>query len=89
MVRQAGTPNEDNESRFDGYPRSGDALSDTSTLSGIKPVRHFHVFVETRRGNGRARRPAAYERCMTRPQRAESAMMRPLDGSGSVDTARQ
>jgi hypothetical protein len=23
MVRQAGTPNEDNESRFGGYPRGG------------------------------------------------------------------
>ena len=34
MVRQAGTPNEDNESTFGGYPRGGDALSDTSTCPG-------------------------------------------------------
>jgi hypothetical protein len=25
MVRQAGTPNDDNESTFGGYPRDGDA----------------------------------------------------------------
>jgi hypothetical protein len=37
MVRQAGTPNEDNESTFGGYPRGGDALSDTSTCQGSNP----------------------------------------------------
>jgi hypothetical protein len=30
----AATPNEDNESTFGGYPRGGDALSNTSTCPG-------------------------------------------------------
>ena len=34
MVRHAGAPNEDNELTFGGYPRGGDALSDTSTCPG-------------------------------------------------------
>ena len=39
MVRQAGTPNEDNE--IGGYPRGGGRTIRHVNLSGIKPVRHF------------------------------------------------
>jgi hypothetical protein len=47
LVPQAATPNEDNESTFGGYPRGRRRTVRHVNLSGIKPVRHFHVFVET------------------------------------------
>ena len=55
MVRQAGAPNEDNERHSAGIRAAGTHYP-TRQLVRDQPVRHFHVFVETSRRSGRARR---------------------------------